>query len=157
MRLQRRGLYRCVLAVVAFVLPLLFCLVAQFMLLDDARIGRLKLTVLTGDRFFAGVLPQMDHVRDLPGGLMAAHVADERFDLAVNGLDVLRQHFGVGEHVLAYFAFLLRIPTHLRAIDLMVSDAVDTQLRKLFEHFRAIGTGESFRGAVDLEVAEDLN
>lgn len=65
---------------------------------------------------------------DFSSRLMAAHVTNERFDLIVHGFDVLGQYFRVGKHIVANFAFLLRIPTHLSAIVLMVGDAMHTEL-----------------------------
>lgn len=117
---------------------------------NNARIGCLERTILTGYRFFAGMLSQMDRMRYLSGRLVTAHIAYERFDLIVHGFDVLRQHLRIGEQIVAMFAFLLRIPTHLGAVVLVMCDAVHSQLRELFEDFRTIRTGESFRRAVDL-------
>lgn len=109
------------------------------MFLYNARIGRLKLTELARNRFLARMLSQMNHVRHLSGRFMTANVADERFDLTVNGFDVFRQHLRIGEHVVANFAFLFHIPAHLgTAFVLMMRYAMHAKLRELFENFRAI-------------------
>lgn len=69
-------------------------------------IPRLIIALVALVRFLPGVLPHVEPQVGLPGGLVAADLADVRLQLGVHRLHVLLQTLAVGAHFLAYVTFL---------------------------------------------------